>query len=160
MEILYIPVSRIPEKREPIERLPQGGLLWLDFARETDTGWAQQVEKLTGVIIHEGHVRDSFNPDHPSYYDATGEYEMIIFTSLAPDADPQQFTSRSSAFFLIEQTLVTVRPTDTRPGYRAEPDYAERRFPLHEPKMTNARSWDGREASSCAFWPAAFRVLA
>lgn len=82
--------------------------------RETDTGWAQQVEKLTGVIIHEGHVRDSFNPDQPSYYDATGEYEMIIFTSLAPDADPQQFTSRSSAFFLIVQTLVTVRPTDSR----------------------------------------------
>ena len=114
MEILYIPDARIPEKLESIEHLPQGGLLWLDFARETDTDWAQQVEQLTGVIIHEGHVRDSFNPGHPAYYDATSEYEMIIFRSLAPDGDPQQFASRSSAFFLIGQTLVTVRPADSR----------------------------------------------
>lgn len=38
MEILYIPDSRIPERFESIERLPQGGLLWLDLAHETDTG--------------------------------------------------------------------------------------------------------------------------
>jgi len=114
MEILHLPESRAPEELESIECLPQNGVLWLDFVRETETGWVQQVEGLTGISIHEGHLKDSFNLSHPSYYDATSEYEMIIFRSLAPDGDPQQFTSRPSAFFLIGQVLVTVRPADSR----------------------------------------------
>lgn len=114
MEILYLPESSAPRKLESIEQLPQSGMLWLDFTRESDTAWAQQVERLTGISIHEGHIKDSFNLNHPSYYDATSEYEMIIFRSLAPDGDPQQFASRPSAFFLIGQVLVSVSPADSR----------------------------------------------
>ena len=114
MEILYLPESRVPEKLESIEHLPQSGVLWLDFVRDTDTGWAQQVEQLTGTNIYEAHVKDSFNLNHHSYYDATNEYEMIIFRSLAPDGDPHKFASRPSVFFLIGKVLVTVRPANSR----------------------------------------------
>jgi magnesium/cobalt transport protein CorA len=114
MEIVYVPESMRPERLEAIDSQPDAGLLWLDFARETDPDWARQVEHLTGVAIHEGHVSDSFNTGHPSFYDATSDYEMIVFRSLAPDDEPGQFASRASAFFIIGRVLVSVRARDSR----------------------------------------------
>lgn len=115
MNILHI-VSR--DRIEPLtslEHLPTEGLVWLDFVRELEPDWADEIKRLTGLTIHEGHVRDSLNPEHPSYSDSTSDYEMVVFRSLSPDSEAHHdFGSRPSAFFLLERILVTVRPEDSR----------------------------------------------
>jgi magnesium/cobalt transport protein CorA len=114
MDIIYIPESGAPERHESIEHLPSQGFAWLDIERESSVDWAQLITRLTGVTLHEGHVRDSLNTLHPSFYDGTSEYDMIIFRSLAPDSDLNQLASHATAFFLLEHLLVTVRPADSR----------------------------------------------
>jgi magnesium/cobalt transport protein CorA len=114
MEIFVITEGSTPQQCRTLDRLPDLGLVWLDFEREADPNWAREVERLTGVSVHEGHIKDSLNVRHPSFYDSTTGYEMIIFRSLAPESDEGQFASRATAFFLMGSMLVTVRPTDSR----------------------------------------------
>jgi magnesium/cobalt transport protein CorA len=114
MDIIYIPESGDPERWTSVEGRPAGGCLWFDVEREHAGDWVQRLAQISGVTLHEGHVKDSLNPRHPSFYDGTHEYEMIILRGLAPDSDEGQFASRPTAFFLLENILVTVRPADGR----------------------------------------------
>ncbi len=114
MDIIYVPESGDPEPWQSIERLPPSGYVWIDVEREHANDWVELVMRLTGVGLHEGHVRDSLNLKHPSFYDGTSEYEMIIFRSLAPDGNEGQFASHATAFFLLNRLLVTVRPAHSR----------------------------------------------
>ncbi|MAT64556.1 MAG: hypothetical protein CMN57_02795 [Gammaproteobacteria bacterium] len=115
MNILHIRSRSEVEPLERLEHLPTEGLVWLDFVREENPAWAEEVRRLTGFPIHEGHQRDSLNTEHPSYSDSTSDYEMVVFRSLAPESDrDQSFTSRASAFFVFERVLVSVRPADSR----------------------------------------------
>jgi len=113
MDIIYIPDSGDPQQHGSIDHLPPQGYVWLDVEREDGPDWVELVARLSGVALHEGHVRDSLNPRHPSFYDGTSEYEMIIFRSLAPDSGEGQFASHAT-FFLLDRLLVTVRPAESR----------------------------------------------
>jgi len=114
MQIVYFPEKGATELRDSVEHLPAQGFLWLDVDRELPNDWVDLVGKLTGVTLHEGHVRDAYNIKHPSYYDGTSEYEMIVFRSLSPNGADGHFASRATAFFLLNRVLVTVRPADSR----------------------------------------------
>jgi magnesium transporter len=114
MEIIYIPERGDPERLQAVDSQPATGLLWLDVERENDSDWAKRLTQISGVTIHEGHIEDSFNGKHPSFYDGTSDYEMIILRGLTPDSEEGQFASRPTAFFLLDGILVTVRPADGR----------------------------------------------
>lgn len=115
MQVLHIQSRERIEAPEALNHLPAEGLVWLDFIREQEPDWPAEVRRLTGVEIHEGHVRDSLNLAHPSYSDSTADYEMVIFRSLAPEPEPDHdFSSRSTALFLFDRVLVSVRPEDSR----------------------------------------------
>jgi magnesium/cobalt transport protein CorA len=88
--------------------------VWIDVVRDTASDWVELLARVSGVTLHEGHVKDSLNPRHPSFYDGTSEYEMIILRGLAPDSAEGQFASRPTAFFLLDGLLVTVRPAASR----------------------------------------------
>src|SRR5690606_27593441 len=70
--------------------------------------------------VFEAHLLDAENPNHPSYFDATADYEMIVFRSLA--TPPEQaagghvprLKTRPATFFLFDRMLVTVRAADSR----------------------------------------------
>ncbi|MGB5306128.1 MAG: magnesium transporter CorA family protein [Gammaproteobacteria bacterium] len=114
MEILAIQPGDGFVRDESIETLPTKGYVWLDYDRENAATWAADIERLTGIKLHEGHVKDSLNTSHPSYYDSTSDYEMLIFRSLAPEVADETFASRPTTFFLFEHLIVTVRPSDSR----------------------------------------------
>lgn len=114
MEILSLHVERGFARKESVESLPEKGYLWLDYEREDTAPWAADIERLTGIKLHEGHIKDGLNPTHPSFYDSTSDYEMLIFRSLAPELEKESFTSRPTAFFLFEHLLVSVRAPDSR----------------------------------------------
>lgn len=114
MEIIRLEDDRRPQCVESIETLPDQGLIWLDIIHGEEADWVERVQRLSGIAIHEYHLRDTQNPAHPCYLDRTADYEMIIFRSLAPESDAELFATRPTCFFLIDRLLVTVRPGDSR----------------------------------------------
>lgn len=74
--------------------------VWADFSTEEvnaapDT-WRESVRQLAGAPILDLHLVDATNPAHPSYFDTTNAYDMVIFRKLTfetsraiAEAEPQ-----------------------------------------------------------------------
>lgn len=107
--------------------LPTEGFLWLDALYEdvqTDPDRLREVvQRISGVKLDELHLADAANLQHPSYFDSTSSYDMLVFRKLAVGevgpleeksgtADQrrmlQEIVTRPITFFLIERLLVTV----------------------------------------------------
>ncbi len=100
-----------PALLQSVEHLPADGFIWLDFTREEAESWPAYVEPLVEVSIHDNHVKDSFSSDHPSYFDVTSDYDMLIFQGLISDnCDTVQnlIVTKSASFFIFDHLLVSV----------------------------------------------------
>ncbi|MGD9000242.1 MAG: magnesium transporter CorA family protein [Granulosicoccaceae bacterium] len=126
MDILHIFSGGQVRQLESIPSLPTEGFVWIDFTREQDTDWASQIARLMGVTIHERHVRDSFNLAHPSFYDSTQDYEMLIFRGLGVDSEQEEFSTRPAVFLLLDRLLVTVRARDSVSFAQVKPRLLEK----------------------------------
>ena len=111
------PLDAAPDGLEP------GGLLWVDCPYEEARAWVSEVQRLTGATIFEDHLLDAENLGHPSYFDSTHQYELIVFRGLAlhspgeepaPDEGPTRVRTRPTVFFVLPGCLVTVRAPDSR----------------------------------------------
>jgi magnesium transporter len=108
--------------------LPAEGYLWLDVLHDEVTADAgllrDAVQRLAGVRLFDLHLQDAANLQHPSYFDSTSDYDMLVFRKLAigefkpleerpVNADQrrmlQEIVTRPITFFLFERLLVTVR---------------------------------------------------
>lgn len=114
MEILQLAHGTPPQRLDHLPDLPEEGFLWLDVTRELEPDWYATVEQLTERKIHERHINDSFNSAHPSFFDSTSDYDMVIFRSLAPELEEGEFATRPVAFFLFDGLLVTVQSGGSR----------------------------------------------
>ncbi|MEJ2435701.1 MAG: CorA family divalent cation transporter [Pseudolabrys sp.] len=114
MEIIVFEPKQRPRRIEAPTALPAEGFLWMDFDREIEPEWYRVIAELTGIQVHERHIQDSLNLAHPSYFDGVGDYDMLIFRSLAPETEEGEFATRPTAFFLFDRLLVSVRPADSR----------------------------------------------
>ena len=113
-----MPRTGWPEEIPTVEALPNEGFLWLDFVREDSPDWGQEVARITGVKIHDAHVIDSLNEGHPSFFDSSDTYEMLVFQGLVRGADATTVAARPTTFFLLPRALVTVRPRDSHSAPR------------------------------------------
>lgn len=101
-------------------RLPAGGVLWIDCHYDEARAWVPVVEALTGATVFEDHLLDAENPEHPSYFDSTRHYEMVVFRGLAlrtpaaGEAASTRVRTRPTVFFVLPGCLVTVRAADSR----------------------------------------------
>jgi magnesium transporter len=93
--------------------LPDQGLIWVDFLRDDAQGWECWAEPLIGTPIDPEHVSDSLNPTHPSFFDGTSEYDMLVFEGLGPRPEPLPLETRTATFFMFERVLITVRAVDS-----------------------------------------------
>ncbi len=104
-----------PQRLESIENLPEEGFIWLDFTRQNARAWPEWAERLTGVKMNEDHIIDSFNGDHPSYFDGAEHYDMVIFQGLTPeDCENSEnlIVTKSAAFFIFDHLLITLRSSE------------------------------------------------
>lgn len=109
MEAFVFPSGAPPESVGAAQAtVPPGGFLWLDFSHE-ESDWLTAAEPVTGVRFHERHVNDSLNLAHPSFYDNTSDYDMLVFRSHVPESGEAFFT-HPATFFLLDRVLITVRP--------------------------------------------------
>lgn len=121
------------------DALPAAGFCWLDlthdeFSAEPEA-LRETVQRLTGVRLFDLHVRDAANLQHPSYFDSTAAYDMLVFRKLTPEHDRkltplsdidhlpehqhrgrrlQPIVTRPVTFFVLERLLVTVRNAESR----------------------------------------------
>ncbi len=111
---------------ESVDAIPDGAFVWCDCVYADGPIWTAPVQQLTGVRVLDEHLRDAENVAHPSSFDSTNDYEIIVFRGLAirVDAiDPANVIhvkTRPVVFFLFPRMLVTVRAPDSRlmPGIR------------------------------------------
>jgi magnesium transporter len=112
-EILHLVRGEGPRRIEQLDRLPDEGFVWLDFPRDLAPGWQQWPRRLLGVEVDRRHVADSLESAHKSFFDGTPDYDLLIFEGLGARDDAFPFETHSTALFLFDRLLVTVRPRDS-----------------------------------------------
>lgn len=126
MHILHVH----PEQCRPLEAgsaCPETGFLWIDAlhaeVQAEPEAFRARVERLTGSRIFDLHLQDAVNLHHPSFFDGTAQYDMLVFRKLAPgEMAPleelnrqdharvlQEIVTRPITFFVFDRALVTVR---------------------------------------------------
>lgn len=137
MEAIHV----LPDQAQVLEAVPEAprdaGFLWLDVTHEEFAADPERLRETMarlagGVRVFDLHLRDAFNPQHPSFFDSTSDYEMLVFRKLAlgasqplaemeepRDARPrrrrlQQITTRPVTFFVFDRLLVSVRDAQSR----------------------------------------------
>jgi magnesium transporter len=113
-------------------RVPEGGFVWIYLEREH---LEQDLPVLQRAATHIGgsplldlHVKDLGNRSHPSHYDYTSVYDLVIFrrlasdaevnTELGPHAPPRdaplsvfsRVRTRAVGFVVFDRLLITVHP--------------------------------------------------
>ena len=109
------------------------GFMWIDcthdeVACDTDA-WRDQIEKITGIRVYDLHLKDVCNLSHPSYFDATQDYELVVFQKLALNGEASSVTDTNKkkipaalhrlqtqpvSFLLLGNALVTIRAAQSR----------------------------------------------
>ncbi len=100
--------------------LPTGALLWVSCSYDEARDWVGPVQRLTGIPVFDAHLLDAENRNHPSFFDATSRYEIVVFRGLSsePILSPEQGTlrvrTRPTVFFVFPRCLVTIHAPDSR----------------------------------------------
>ena len=115
MNIVYFVEGIEVELLDTITSMPESGFLWIDCIREieADSNWVELVQQLTGCRVHERHVADSLNHAHPSFYDQTHDYDMVVFRGISSTTNTHEFLTRPTVFFIFDRLLVTIRDADS-----------------------------------------------
>lgn len=114
MERLHIAPGRAARPLGADEPMPADGYVWLVAAYEEVDQIAVEVQRLTGVRVYDDHVDDVKNLAHPSSFDSTEHYELVIFRGLKPGAKTEHIETRPLFLFNFERMLLTVGPADSR----------------------------------------------
>jgi Mg2+ and Co2+ transporter CorA len=112
---LFSRQGEVPQRLDSVESLPDEGFVWLDFTRHEAQSWPKRVEQLAGFKVHEDHVADSYNGDHPSVFEGTEDYDMLIFQGLTPEdceSTHNLIVTKSAAFFMFDHLLVSVHASE------------------------------------------------
>ena len=112
MEILHFSKGNTPTVLTDTTQIPEDGLVWVDFSRDEAEHWECWAEPLIGVPIEPQHVTDSHNATHPSFFDGTPDYDMLLFQGLGPRDKPFPLATRTAAFFMFDRVLITIRAPD------------------------------------------------
>ena len=112
-------------------QVPTNGFVWIYLERETlDEEMAalqQAAQKLGGSTVLDLHLKDLGNRAHPSHYDYTSIYDLVIFRRLASDAEVRaelgaasvapgalasfgRIRTRAVGFVVFDRLLITVHP--------------------------------------------------
>ncbi len=138
---------------------PDNGFIWIYLDREDLGAQAARLQeaaqRLGGSSVLDLHLKDLANRSHPSHYDYTSVYDLVIFRRLAaaPEVDAElqasgqpatvdtalptfrRIRTRAIGFVVFDRLLVTVHPA----GCAAAKSFIER-------YLTDAVHNDGLEA--------------
>lgn len=130
-------VEVTPRRAQGLDRepalLPDDGFVWLDVLHDEVTADPEclrgAIERVARIRLFDLHLQDAANLQHSSYFEATSEYDMLVFRKLSTaEAAPlaprpahaderrslQEIVTRPITFFLADRLLVTVRQADSK----------------------------------------------
>ncbi len=136
MDIYLISDTSVRAVDGPPPRPSPRAFLWLDATHDEVAAdayaWRDRVEAVIGTRIVDPHLIDAVNLGHPSYFDSTQDYEMVVFRKLSvheeggeplverasSDRSPAPSLTRIATipvtFFLCDHALVTVSARNSR----------------------------------------------
>lgn len=100
-------------------QINEDGFTWITMPRGQLIENMPVLESLINCKINEQHIKDALNGEHPSFFDSTENYQMIIFRSVATgqfdmDIPKASLSPTSLVCFNFEKILMTVYdPHDT-----------------------------------------------
>ena len=87
MRIFHIHSSGVTELPELPAQAPAQGFLWIAVARPAFQARLAEIQgrlqALIGLQLVDLHVSDLLNPQLPSHYDYTSQYDLLVFRRLA-----------------------------------------------------------------------------
>lgn len=132
MQIVEFGAGTLRFLEQPPAQPPAGGFVWIFLERETlEANLAQlqqAAQQLGGSPLLDLHLKDLDNRAHPSHYDYTSVYDLVIFRRLAtetevrtelgddlPPADKplagfSRIRTRAVGFVVFDRLLVSVHP--------------------------------------------------
>lgn len=131
MQIVEFSPGTLRFAEELPERAPENGFVWLFLERESLEAELPAVQRaaqrLGGSQLLDLHCADLINAAHPSHYDYTSVYDLIVFRRLATqeetatDAEPngparsmpaafRRISTRAVGFAVFDRLLVSVHP--------------------------------------------------
>jgi Mg2+ and Co2+ transporter CorA len=118
---------------QPPARVPEGGFVWIYMEREELEARLPELQRtahaLGGSALLDLHVKDLANRAHPSDYDYTSVYDLVIFRRLATEEEVRvelageeddtgrslrsfgRIRTRAIGFAVFDRLLVTVHPS-------------------------------------------------
>jgi magnesium transporter len=143
MDIFQISDSQVVLTQDATVGVPANGFLWIDVTHDEvaadPEAWRETVARITGTQIYDLHLADVINLNHPSYFDSTQSYELVVFRKLALNGDSshsgtsagddagavtdakrkippalQKLATVPVSFILMEHALVTVHAKSSR----------------------------------------------
>jgi len=111
------------------------GFVWIDGTHDEIDQIAQEIAALTGQPLFENHLLDAHNLGHPSFFDSTSEYELIVFRALVANEEDVRITTLPVFVFRFERLIATVHA----PGFRVSSQVRERlaTHPGRPPRSTD-----------------------
>lgn len=117
------PLASLDEARDFLAGNAAARFVWADTPIEelstAPTAWRDSVQALTGAPVLDLHLIDATNPSHPSYFDTTHAYDMVIFRKLTfetsrliAEAGGEAAASRTAA-----KTPTPAKPRRHPPGF-------------------------------------------
>ncbi|RYF41672.1 MAG: magnesium transporter CorA [Comamonadaceae bacterium] len=100
-------------------RAPVDGFVWIYLDREALSSelpaLQEAVQRLGGSALLDLHVQDLLNPAHPSHYDYTSIYDLVVFRRLATVAEVDaELGARDAHEGKVMQALATFHRIRTR----------------------------------------------
>jgi magnesium transporter len=138
MDIFHVNNHHVAQLEQIDAGLPERGFLWIDATHDEvaadPAAWRETIAKATRTQIYDPHMTDVINLAHPSYFDSTQDYAMVVFRKLALDGTgvpaesddagsevkrkiPPALTKLATkpvTFLLMERALVTVHVANSR----------------------------------------------
>lgn len=132
MQIVEFGAGTLRFLERPPAKVPEGGFVWIYLERETLQSSLPQLQQaahsLGGSALLDLHLKDLGNRAHPSHYDYTSVYDLVIFRRLATEqevhvelgedaAHPDRplgafgrIRTRAIGFVVFDRLLITVHP--------------------------------------------------
>lgn len=130
MNIYHISERQVVQLDVAPTTRPEQGYLWLTTTHDelmTDPeGWRTHIEQITGIRIYDLHLQDAINQKHPSYFDSTQDYAMVVFRKLALPVEQgvandsnaasalEKLRTQPVTFLLADHVLITVHAANSR----------------------------------------------
>ncbi|HVE54565.1 MAG TPA: magnesium transporter CorA family protein [Ramlibacter sp.] len=133
MQIVEFGAGTLRFLEQPPAHAPEGGFLWIYLDREElEAGVAQlqaAAQALGGSALLELHLKDLANRAHPSDYDYTSIYDLVIFRRLATEEEVRaelgaqvlsdrrplagfgRVRTRAIGFVAFDRLLISVHPS-------------------------------------------------